>query len=125
MFILNLAGTAAFGTAGYILDGSWGVLTGLLAWLVLRIACWRMGAGAGNVLPWRGRLLSVSAYHGIDEVIDELDAIASERGWDLDKRLDIARMVCENRGMGVDELEQRYDRGERSALYTARHDALQ
>ena len=54
-------------------------------------------------------------YANIDAVNDRLEEVARDRHWSLEKRLEIARIACENPSVPFEELESLYDRGYRAA----------
>ena len=113
----------ASGTAGFLVSGATGAIVGVVAWTVVLIAWWRLRARNAQALPGPEEQQQPSTYADFDDVIDRLDDFARERNWSLGKRFAIARMVCENRTMTIDALEQRYDRELRSAPDKIRQDA--
>ena len=121
---MHAAALVAAGTAGFFVGGAKGAAAVVVAWVVVLIARWRMiRSRNAKALPAPAEQPPPSAYADIEDVIDRLDDLARERNWDLAKRLDIARMACENRTMTFDELERLYDRGLRSAPGRIRQDA--
>jgi hypothetical protein len=117
---IQVASFVAVGTAGFLVGGAPGATAAVVVWTAVLIACWRLRAQA---LPGPAEQPQPSAYSDIEDVIDRLDDLARERNWDLAKRLDIARLACENRTMTFDELGDLYDRGLRSAPGRIRQDA--
>ncbi len=110
------------GVAGYLLGDASGAIVAVLAGSVFLLA-WR------NLRPGFARRRTVTAgrseasiYADIEDVIDSLDDLARERGWDFPKRLAIARFACENRSTTFEELDHRYERGERPAFDVVRQD---
>ncbi len=120
---MHAAALVATGTVGFLVGGASGATAAVVVWTAVLIACWRLRAHNAQVRPEPAEQTQPSAYADIEDVIDSLDDLARERNWDLAKRLDIARMACENRTMTYDELERRYDRGLRSAPDKIRQDA--
>jgi hypothetical protein len=120
---MHAAALVAAGTAGFFVGGAKGAAAVVVAWVVVLIARWRLRARNAQALPGPAEQPQPSAYADIEDVIDRLDDLARERNWDLAKRLDIARMACENRTMTFDELERLYDRGLRSAPGRIQQDA--
>jgi len=120
---MHAAALVATGTAGFLVGGAEGAAAVVVAWVVVLIARWRLRARNAQALPGPAEQPQLSAYADIEDVIDRLDDLARERDWDLAKRLDIARMACENPMMPFDELERRYDRRLRSAPDKIREDA--
>src|SRR5258706_4436760 len=120
---MHAAALVATGTVGFLVGGASGAMAAVVGWTAVLIACWRLRAHNAQVGPEPAEQTQPSAYADIEDVIDSLDDLARERNWDLAKRLDIARMACENRTMTYDELERRYDRGLRSAPDKIRQDA--
>lgn len=117
MFAASLVAT---GTAGFVAGGTAGAVASAVLCTVAWLAWWRLRSRTSPVMSEPEEPPSV--YADVEDVIDQLDDLARERGWDLPKRLEIARMACENRATPFDELERRYDRGLRSAIDNSRKD---
>jgi hypothetical protein len=115
------ASFVATGTAGFVAGGATGAAAGVLActaaWLTW---WWRLQRRRVRVVPGAEEQTQASVYADVEDVIDQLDDLARERDWDLPKRLEIARMACENRATPFAELERRYDLGRRSASDNSR-----
>lgn len=118
MFAASLVAT---GTAGFVAGGTAGAVAGAVLCTAAWLTWWRLQKRNTPVLPALEEL-QPSVYADVEDVIDQLDDLARERGWDLPKRLEIARMACENRATPFDELERRYDLGYRSAIDDNRED---
>jgi hypothetical protein len=118
MFAASLVAT---GTAGFVAGGSAGAVAGAVLCTVAWLTWWRLQKRNAPVMPGSEEQ-QPSIYADVEDVIDQLDDLARERGWDLPKRLEIARMACENRATPFDELERRYDRGLRSTIDNSRKD---
>ena len=71
---------------------------------------------SGLIVITRVEMPPPMLYGAIDEIFEALGAIARERGWNIDKRLDIARLACERSELTFGELEELYDQGVRSLL---------
>jgi hypothetical protein len=98
-------GLIAMGFAGFLIGGTWTAFALMVSWSAIVTACWRLALRKVQARPQSGEKPSRS-----------LGDIAGERGWDIEKRLEIAGMACEHRDMTFDELEKLYDRGVRSLL---------
>jgi hypothetical protein len=118
--IVFAASLVATGTAGFVAGGTAGAVAGAVLCTVAWLTWWRLRTHTSPVMAEPEE--SPSVYADVEDVIDQLDDLARERGWDLPKRLEIARMACENRATPFDELERRYDRGLRSAIANSRSD---
>jgi len=118
MFAASLVAT---GAAGFVAGGSAGAVAGAVLCTVAWLTWWRLRTRNAPAMP-SPEEEPPSVYADVEDVIDQLDDLARERGWDLPKRLEIARMACENRATPFDELERRYDRGLRSAIANSRED---
>jgi len=118
--IVFAASLVATGTAGFVAGGTAGAVAGAVLCTVAWLTWWRRRTRLSPVISEPAEPPSV--YADVEDVIDQLDDLARERGWDLPKRLEIARMACENRATPFDELERRYDRGLRSAIDNSRKD---
>lgn len=101
------------GVAGYLLGDAAGAVVAVLAASVVVLAWQRLRPGLVQWRPTPPEHLQTSVYADVEDIIDSLDDIARERGWDFPKRLAIARFACENRSTTFEELEHRYERGER------------
>ncbi len=122
---MPLAALVAAASAGFLAGGASGATAAVVVWTAVLIAWWRLRARNAQVRPGPAAQPQPSAYADIEDVIDRLDDLARGRNWDLAKRLDIARMACENRTMTFDELERLYDRGVRFAPGRIRQDATE
>ena len=111
MRVITLVGCAA---AGYLLGGIWGATGLLLLWAAVLLLFKQYGVDSARDPEQPEVAARPSALADIDAVNDTLEDIARDRGWDLDKRLAIARMACENPSVPVDNLEDLYERGLRS-----------
>lgn len=109
-------GLIAMGFAGFLIGGTWTAFALMVSWSAIVTACWRLALRKVQARPQSGEKPSRKLYAGIDEIFESLGDIAGERGWDIEKRLEIAGMACEHRDMTFDELEKLYDRGVRSLL---------
>jgi hypothetical protein len=118
MFAASLVAT---GTAGFVAGGSAGAVAGAVLCTLAWLTWWRLQKRNAPVMPGSEEQ-QPSIYADVEDVIDQLDDLARERGWDLPKRLEIARMACENRATPFAELERRYDLGYRSAIDDNRED---
>jgi hypothetical protein len=116
--IVFAASLVATGTAGFVAGGTAGAVAGAVLCTVAWFTWWRLRTRTSPVMSEPEEPPSV--YADVEDVIDQLDDLARERGWDLPKRLEIARMACENRATPFDELERRYDQGLRSAIADSR-----
>lgn len=101
------------GVTGYLLGDASGTVVAVLAASVVLLAWRRLRPGLGLWRPTPAERFQASVYADIEDIIDSLDDLARERGWDFPKRLAIARFACENRTTTFEELEYRYERGER------------
>lgn len=120
--IVTAAAFVASGTAGYLVGGASGVAAVVVAWPAVVFVWRRLQARKTRALPRSPEQAHSSDCVDIEDVIDRLDDLARERGWDLRKRFEIARMASENRTTPFDELERRYDLGLGSALHKTRQD---
>lgn len=102
----------ASGTTGFLVAGLPGATAGVLAGTAAIFAWWCFGARRKRPIPTS---VQRSPYLDVEDIIDQLDELARERGWDSRKMLEIARMACEHRGTSIDELEWHYDQGLRSS----------
>jgi len=118
--IMFAASLVATGAAGFVAGGAAGAAGGLVVWTAVWLAWWRLKAGTAPAATGQEAQPQHSVYADVEDVIDQLDDLARERDWDLPKRLEIARMACENRATPFDELERRYDLGRRSAIDNGR-----
>lgn len=122
---IHLALIAAIGIIGFLAGGALGAAALVMPWAAVVIVCgglklrrMRIRSGIGNwPLP--------DVYLDVEEINDGLDDLARQRGWDFDKRMEIAFMACENRAATIDELERHYDSGLRSAFVDMRQEALE
>ena len=113
---LHAAAFIAIATAGFLIGGVWGAATVVVWWAAALIVGKRLRTNNVQAPAGPAERPQASEYADIEDVNDILEDLAHRRNWDLDKRFDIARMVCENRTTNFDELERRYDRGVRSAF---------
>lgn len=104
------------GTAGFLAFNVMGAVVAVLAWSAALLAWRRMRLVSVVRRSLPARAAPPILYADIEEVIDALDDVARERGWDVAKRLAISRLVCENRTTAIAELERRYDRERQSSL---------
>ena len=111
---------AAFCVVGFLVGGVLGAAAILLPWALVTVITWHLRGHKADLPREVVTSSRPSVYADIEEIIGRLDAIAQDRGWDIGKRFEIARMACENRAATFDELERRYDKGIRSALYKER-----
>lgn len=107
MRVITLIGCAV---AGYLLGGIWGAAGLLVLWASVLLVCRQYGVDSARNPEQPEAAARTSVFANIDAVNDTLEDIARDRGWDLDKRLAIARMAHENPSVPVDELEDLYDR---------------
>lgn len=117
--IVFAASLVATGTAGFVAGGTEGAVAGAVLCTAAWFSWWRLERRNVPAVAGTYEQTQPSIYADVEDVIDQLDDLARERGWDLSKRLEIARMACENRATPFDELERRYDRGLRSAIDNA------
>ena len=110
-FIVHAAALIGMSTTGFLVGGATGAAAIVVAWIAVQIACWRLLDLNAQAPLEPAEQAQPDAYADIEDIIERLDDFARERGWDLGKRFDIARMACENRTVTFDELERRYDRG--------------
>lgn len=106
------------GAAGYLAGGAGGAIVAALAWLVV-VLTWRTLAPGFARTRGSAEWSQSATYADIEDIIDCLDDLARERGWDFPKHLAIAQLACENRTTPFDELERCYDRGLRPSRYVA------
>lgn len=106
--ILHALGLAVSGIAGYLLADGSGAAMAVLSWPAV-VYAWRRARAVLASPATALDALPPSVYADIEDVIDCLDDLARERGWDLPKRLAIARLACEHRSIAFEELERRYD----------------
>ena len=122
--IMQKMSLVAFGTAGFLVGGTPGVAAVTAPWALLMVASKRLRGGKpkrkAQTAAVSGKRAQHPAYANITDVIERLEDIAKRGNWDLEKRLEIARMACENPEVAFDELERGYDRGLRSVLDKAR-----
>ena len=122
--IMQKMSLVAFGTAGFLVGGTPGVAAVMAPWALLIVASKRLREGkpkrTSRAPAVSGKRSQHPAYANITDVIERLEDIAKQGNWDLDKRLEIARMACENPDVTFDALERGYDRGLRSVLDKAR-----
>lgn len=116
--IKHAIGIIMSGAAGYLAGDAGGAIVAALAWLVA-VLTWRTLAPGFARTRGSEAWSRSSIYADIEDIIDCLDDLARERGWDFPKRLAIAQLACENRTTTFDELERCYDRGLRPALAAA------
>ena len=114
--IVYAVGLIAMGAAGFLIGGTWTAFALVVSWSALFSACWRLRPHKSQARPRSAEKSSPKLYAGIDGIFESLGDIADERGWNIEKRLEIAGMACERRDMTFDELEKLYDRGVRSLL---------
>lgn len=114
--IVYAAGLIAMGAAGFFIGGTWTAIALVVSWSTIFTACWRSRLHKAQARPQSEQKPSPELYAGIDGIFESLGDIARERGWDIEKRLEIAGMACEHRDMPFEELEKLYDRGVRSLL---------
>ena len=101
------------GIAGYLLGDASGAVVAVLSASIVLLTWRRVRPVVARWWPTPAEQSRSSIYADIEDVIDSLDDLARERGWDFPKRLAIARFACENRSTTFEELDQRYERGER------------
>lgn len=114
--IVYIVGLIAMSIAGFFIGGAWATFALAVSWSVVFLACWRFRAREEQTLSRSDEMPPAALYAQIDEIFVGLSEVAIERGWDIDKRLEIAGLSCERPGMSVDDLELRYDQGTRSLL---------
>ena len=120
--IIHALTLSVCGIVGFLVGGAWGAAALVVPWAAVLIACRRFQALNARTRPESAEQPLRSAYANIDEVTDQLDDLARERNWDLDKRFEIARMACENPAATFDQLERYYDRGGRASPDKTRPD---
>ena len=120
MRVITLMGCAI---AGYLAGGIWGAVGLLLLWAGVLLACRQFGGRGTQNAEQPEVAAKTSVFANIDAVNDTLEDIARDRGWDLDKRLEVARLACEYPSVSVDELEDLYERGLRAVPDESGQDA--
>jgi hypothetical protein len=100
---------------GYIFGGMLGAAALLALWAGVLFSCGYLRARRKPAADGTGSREKVSVYADIDAVNDRLEEVARERRWGLEKRLEIARIACENPSVPFEELESLYERGFRAA----------
>lgn len=111
MRVMTLLGCAV---AGYLLGGLWGAAGLVILWASVLLVCRQYGMdGTANVSQPEVMTGTLDVAN-FEAMVDSLEEVARNREWTLDKRLEIARLACENPSMPVDELEDFYDRGLRA-----------
>ena len=114
--IVYIVGLIAMAIAGFFIGGTWATFALVVLWSIVVLACWHFRAREAS-RPSRSKgTPPASLYAQIDEIFAGLAVTARERGWDIDKRLEIARLSCERPEMTVDDLESLYDQGTISLL---------
>ena len=119
--IVYTAGLIAMGIAGFFIGGTWTAVALSISWSALATAFWRSRIRKRQAQTQSEQMPPPMLYGAIDEIFEALGAIARERGWDIDKRLEIARLACERSELTLDDLEKLYDQGGRSLLGNAQH----
>ena len=114
--IVYIAGLVAVGVAGFFVGGGWAALGFAISWSVLAAACWQFGWRRAPAQTESDKCVSPEPCTQDEQVFVGLAANAREYGWDMGKRLEIARLTCEHPHMRLDELERLYDEGVRSLL---------
>ena len=113
-----------FDTAGFPVGGRPGVTATMTPWAQLMVAYGRFRARRQmhkfHTPETNAKLPQHAAYANITDVVDRLESIAKQGNWNLEKRLEIARMACEKPAVTFEQLEYGYDRGFRSVLDKAR-----
>lgn len=114
--IVYIAGLIAMGVAGFFIGGTWATFVLVVSWSVVFLACWRFRAREEQTPSLSEEMPPATLYAQVDEIFVGLSGVAIDRGWDIDKRLEIAALSCERPEMTVDDLELLYDQGARSLL---------
>lgn len=97
---------------GYFFGGMLGAAALLALWAAVLFSCGYLRARRESAADGAGEKASI--YANIDVVNDRLEEVARERRWDLEKRLEVARIACENPTVPFEELESLYERGFRA-----------
>ncbi len=111
MRVITLIGCAV---TGYLFGGIWGTAGLVLLWAGVLLANKNFRASGTLDLPQTDGPDGEQVDANIDAMVDSLEEVARERRWSLDKRLQIARMACENPSVSIDKAEDFYDRGFRA-----------
>jgi len=96
---------------GYFFGGMLGAAALLALWAGVLFSCGYLRARRKPGDDGAGTGEKASIYADIDTINDRLEEVARERRWGLEKRLEIARIACENPSVPFEELESLYERG--------------
>ena len=114
--IVYIVGLIAMSVAGFFIGGTWATFALAVSWSVVFLACWHFRAREEQTPSRSEEMPPATMYAQIDENFVGLSGVAINRGWDIDKRLEIAALSCERPELTVDDLELLYDQGARSLL---------
>jgi hypothetical protein len=120
--MMHAIAIVAITIAGFLVGGASIAATFAVWWAAVLIVSWRIGSMRSQAPTADKERRQSSTYVNFEDVNDCLEDLAQRRNWNLDKRFDIARLVCENHTTTFDELERRYDRGVRSAFSRLQQD---
>jgi cytochrome c-type biogenesis protein CcmH/NrfG len=111
---LRLAAIAAAGGAGFAVAGAIGALVVGAALLALSLAWPRLRMCKTAIPRAAAPPTGCASEEHLQEVVDSLDDVARARGWDIEKLYAIARMSCRDGSASIEELECRYQAGDRT-----------
>jgi len=111
---------ATFDTARFLIGGRPDAASAMSPSARLKVAYKRFHARTFHTLAASTKRPQQPVYADITNVIDRLEGIAKQGNWDLAKRLEVARMACENPTITFEQLDCSYDRGHRSVQDKAR-----